>query len=52
MHQVARETPELSGEALARAQRALAARKPPQAFDRVATRAELDTLIGRLGTGA
>ncbi len=52
MHQVARETPELSGEALARAQRALAARKPPQAFDRVAARAELDTLIGRLGTGA
>jgi len=52
MHQVARETPELSGKAMQRAQRALAARKPPRAFDRTAARAELDALIGQLGTGA
>src|SRR5207245_399203 len=51
MHQVARETPELSGEALARAQRALGARKPPQAFDRGRGRAERDTPAGRLGRG-
>jgi beta-N-acetylhexosaminidase len=35
-----------------RARRALAARKNPLAFDRAAARAELDTLIGRLGTRA
>jgi beta-N-acetylhexosaminidase len=52
MRRVARETPELSGKALARAERALAARKPPQPFDRAAARAELDGLIARLGTGA
>jgi beta-N-acetylhexosaminidase len=52
MRQVARETPELSGKALARAERALAARKLPQPFDRAAARAELDGLISRLGTGA
>jgi beta-N-acetylhexosaminidase len=52
MQQVAGETPELSGQALERAQRALAARKPPLAFDRAAARAELDVLIGQLGTGA
>jgi beta-N-acetylhexosaminidase len=52
MHQVAGETPELSGEAMERARRALAARKPPQAFDRTAARAQLDALIGQLGTGA
>src|SRR5882757_2105328 len=50
MHQVARETPELSGRTMERARRALAARKPPQAFDRTAARAELDTLISQLGT--
>jgi beta-N-acetylhexosaminidase len=50
MREVARETPELSGKALARAQAALASRKPPQAFDRVAARAELDALINRAGT--
>jgi beta-N-acetylhexosaminidase len=49
MREVARETPELSGEALARARRALASRKPPQAFDRLAARAELDRLITRAG---
>jgi len=52
MHQVARETPELSGDAMQRAHRALAARKPALAFDRAAARAELDALIGQLGTDA
>jgi beta-N-acetylhexosaminidase len=50
MREVARETPELSGKALDRARRALAARRPPQAFDRPAARAELDSLIVRAGT--
>ena len=50
MREVAAEAPELSGEALERARRALAARKAPQAFDRVAARAELDALIERAGT--
>ena len=49
MHQVARETPELSGKALARAKAALASRKPAKPFGRVAARAELDELIDRLG---
>ena len=49
MHQVARETPELSGKALARAKVALASRQAPKPFDRDAARAELDGLIGRLG---
>jgi beta-N-acetylhexosaminidase len=49
MRQVARETPELSGKALERAKRALASRKSPQPFDRLAARAELDALIGRVG---
>jgi beta-N-acetylhexosaminidase len=44
MRQVASEAPELSGSALDRARRALAARKPPQPFDREAARAELDAL--------
>jgi beta-N-acetylhexosaminidase len=52
MQEVAREAPELSGKALERAQQALAARKPPQPFDRAAAKAELDALIGRLGAGA
>jgi beta-N-acetylhexosaminidase len=52
MHQVAGETPELSGNAMQRARRALAARKPAQAFDRAAAGTELDVLIGQLGTGA
>ena len=53
MQEVARETPELTGDALARARRALAARKTPQPFDRLAARAELEALIGRAGmTGA
>jgi beta-N-acetylhexosaminidase len=50
MREVARETPELSGEALQRARRALASRKAPQAFDRLAARAELNALIERAGT--
>jgi beta-N-acetylhexosaminidase len=50
MRDVAAGTPELSGEALGRARRALAARKAPQPFDRVAARAELDALIERAGT--
>lgn len=49
MQAVAAETPELSGMALARAERALAARRPAVAFDRAAARAELDALINRLG---
>ncbi len=50
MREVAGETPELSGTALQRARRALAARKPPLAFDRAAARAELDALVARAGT--
>jgi beta-N-acetylhexosaminidase len=50
MREVAREAPELTGEALERAERALAARKPPRPFDRLAARAELDALIGQVGT--
>jgi beta-N-acetylhexosaminidase len=52
MRQVAAETPELKGRALARAEAALGARKAPQPFDRAAARAELDALIGRAGMGA
>jgi beta-N-acetylhexosaminidase len=52
MHQVARETPELSGKALARAKAALASRKPAKPFDRAAARAELDGLIDRLGAAS
>ena len=50
MLEVANEAPLLAGEALARADRALASRKPPQPFDRMAARAELDRLIGRAGS--
>jgi beta-N-acetylhexosaminidase len=49
MRAVARQTPELSGEALQRASRALASRLKPLAFDRPAARAELDALIERAG---
>ena len=49
MREVARETPELSGEALQRARRALASRKAPQPLDRQTARAELDALIDRAG---
>jgi beta-N-acetylhexosaminidase len=50
MREVAAETPELSGRALQRATRALAARQAPQAFDRLKARAELDELIERAGS--
>jgi beta-N-acetylhexosaminidase len=49
MRDVACETPELSGKALERARKALASRKAPKPFDRVAARAELDALIDRAG---
>jgi beta-N-acetylhexosaminidase len=49
MREIASETPELSGKALIRAERALASRNPPVPFDRAAARAELDALIDRLG---
>jgi beta-N-acetylhexosaminidase len=52
MRDVANHSPELSGEPLQRARRALAARKAPLPFDRSAARAELDTLIDRLGTAS
>jgi beta-N-acetylhexosaminidase len=52
MQQVARETPELSGKALQRATAALASRKAAKSYDRVAARAELDELIGRLGAAS
>jgi len=50
MAQVAGETPLLAGEALVRADRALASRNAPRPFDRLAGRAELDRLIGRAGS--
>ena len=50
MRDVARETPELAGEALDRARRALAVRRKPEPFDRQAARAELDALTDRVGT--
>lgn len=52
MREVAHETPELSGKALERANAALAARKAPQPFDRVAARSELDALIARANTAS
>jgi beta-N-acetylhexosaminidase len=50
MRDVARETPELAGEALVRAKRALASRKQPEPLNRQAARAELDALLDRVGT--
>jgi len=47
MKAVADETPMLAGEALARADRAMAARKAPKTFDRETSRARLDELISR-----
>jgi len=52
MHQVAGETPELSGKPLQRAKAALASRKAPKSVDRAVARAELDELIGRLGAAS
>jgi beta-N-acetylhexosaminidase len=50
MREVAAETPELSGIALDRAERALAARRAPQPFDRASARADLDALMSRART--
>src|SRR5437868_5418772 len=50
MRDVARETPELAGEALDRARHALASRKQPEPLDRQAARAGLDALMDRIGT--
>jgi beta-N-acetylhexosaminidase len=50
MRQVAGETPLLAGDALARAERALASRRTPEPFDRKAARIRLDELIGRAGS--
>lgn len=50
MRAVAAETPELSGKALERAEHALASRRAPQPFDRVAARDELEALTSRAGT--
>ena len=50
MRDVAHETPELAGEALDRARRALASRRAPEPLDRQAARAELDALMDRVGT--
>ena len=52
MQAVANETPMLAGIALTRAQRALASRKAPKAFDRDTGRARLDELIARGGAVA
>jgi beta-N-acetylhexosaminidase len=50
MRDVAEETPELAGEALDRARRALASRRAPEPFDRQAARAELEVLMNRVAT--
>ncbi|HMM90730.1 beta-N-acetylhexosaminidase [Bradyrhizobium sp.] len=50
MRDVARQTPELAGEALQRARRALASRQQPEPFDRPAGQAELEALMDRIGT--
>ena len=50
MRDVAQETPELAGEALDRARRAMALRRKPAPFDRLAARAELEALMNRVGT--
>ena len=52
MREVASQTPVLSGKALERAVRALASRRPPEAFDRLKARAELDALIERAGAAS
>ncbi|MGA7484213.1 MAG: beta-N-acetylhexosaminidase, partial [Bradyrhizobium sp.] len=50
MQEVAAETPELSGKALARAEQALASRRTPQPFDRAAAWAELKAMMSKVGT--
>jgi beta-N-acetylhexosaminidase len=49
MREVAGQTPELSGKALQRANKALASRKQPAPLDRKAARAELDALVQQTG---
>ncbi len=49
MAEVAANVPVLAGQALARADAALKARKSPQPFDRDTARAELDELVARAG---
>ena len=50
MRDVAAETPELTGEALVRAKRALASRRQPKPLERQAARVEVDALMDRVGT--
>jgi beta-N-acetylhexosaminidase len=50
MHEVAAETPELSGKALERARFALASRRMPESFDRMAARSQLDAMKSKAGT--
>jgi len=50
MREVAAEAPELSGKALERARFALASRRAPEPFDRVAARNELDAMKSKAGT--
>jgi beta-N-acetylhexosaminidase len=50
MREVAAETPELSGKALERARFALASRRAPEPFDRMAARSELDAMKSKAGT--
>jgi beta-N-acetylhexosaminidase len=52
MRDVVAETPVLAGQALDRAKAAVAARRQPRPFDRVAGRAELDALVAQAGAGA
>ena len=49
MQEVAANTPELGGEALRRATRALERRRPPEPFDGAAARAELNERVNRTG---
>jgi beta-N-acetylhexosaminidase len=49
MREVARQTPVLSGNALERANKALASRRAPLPVDREAARAELDALVQQTG---
>jgi beta-N-acetylhexosaminidase len=50
MREVAAETPELSGNALGRAEQALASRRTPQAFDKAAAWAELKAMMSKAET--
>jgi beta-N-acetylhexosaminidase len=52
MREVAAETPLLEGEAAKRAKAVFAARRQPDAFDRIKGRAELDALIARAEASA